>query len=302
MKLVDEIIHLLSSDKPSLQNALFKAQVLAHHFGDVELKQWVESELKGYSGGAHVPPYRIVPVSLFGIISNGAYRYSDQPLPTHNLDQTLQDKLASIEITQSIAAVEQWAQSDGEVRVELDPIFWGEIGKHLGSGYGVERAWSRFPAGTHEGILTEVRSRLLDFTLNLADRVPRDPEAESMKKVAQDAAVNDLFRNAVFGANTTIMVGNGGVQHVSNSVSKNNMESLLNYLRDQKVPEDDLAGLETAIGQDQGSVEHNDGKLGSRVSNWVGRMVAKAGNGAWQVGLGAAGNILGAALNGFYGF
>jgi len=34
MRLLTEIIELLSSSKPDLENALFKAQVLAHRLGE----------------------------------------------------------------------------------------------------------------------------------------------------------------------------------------------------------------------------------------------------------------------------
>ena len=41
MKLLSEIIELLSSSEPSIQNALFKAQVLAHQLGEAEMAAWV---------------------------------------------------------------------------------------------------------------------------------------------------------------------------------------------------------------------------------------------------------------------
>ena len=89
MRLVNEIIELLSSQEPSLQTALLKAQVLAHRLGEFELQQWVDWELKGYPDSATLPDYRILRVTVMGNISNVAYRHTSQPLPLMKLDERL---------------------------------------------------------------------------------------------------------------------------------------------------------------------------------------------------------------------
>lgn len=75
MHLLNEIIDLLSSSEPSVENALFKAQVLAHRLGEVEMKSWVVSELKGYADRSDLPPYRILPVTVMADLSNGVVRH-----------------------------------------------------------------------------------------------------------------------------------------------------------------------------------------------------------------------------------
>ena len=47
MKLVDEIIEILSSDNGILSNALIKTKVLLHKMGHKELVMWVNKELNG---------------------------------------------------------------------------------------------------------------------------------------------------------------------------------------------------------------------------------------------------------------
>jgi len=48
IKLIDEIIEILSSDSGKLSDALIKTKVLLHKIGHKELVPWVDSELKGY--------------------------------------------------------------------------------------------------------------------------------------------------------------------------------------------------------------------------------------------------------------
>ncbi|MGF6527636.1 AbiTii domain-containing protein [Variovorax sp. PvP013] len=71
MHLLNEITDRLSSNSPSLEDALFKAQVLAHRLGEQDMKQWVSNELKGYPDRENLPTYRVVPVTVMANLSNG---------------------------------------------------------------------------------------------------------------------------------------------------------------------------------------------------------------------------------------
>lgn len=302
MQLIDEIIELLSSSKPSLENALFKAQVLAYRLGEEDLKHWVDSELKGYSDASTLPPYRILNVTVMGNFSNGAFRYSEQPLPIMKLDKRIREKLEITHLTQSIAVIEEWSKNESDLSIVIAPEFYPQLSKGLGGGYSVERAWGKHSVGSMLQVIVEVRSRLLDLALQIGDRIPRDPAMSDIKRVAKEMAVNEVFKNAVFGDNATIVVGSGSIQGVKNSVVKNDFESLASFLSTQNVAIDDITTLKRAVEADQGVDEHNANSFGPRVRQWIGDMVSKAGSAAWQVSIGAAGNILGSAIGAYYGF
>lgn len=302
MQLVDEIVELLSASKPSLENALFKAQVLAHKLGEAELKKWIDSELKGHPDRENLPPYRILHVTVMGNFSNEAYRYTDQPLPMMKLDKRLRDKLEVMHLVQSIAVIEEWSKSESDLSIVIAPEMYGHLSKGLGGGYAVERAWGKHSVGAALQVIVEVRARLLDLALQLSDRIPREPEISEIKAVSKEAAVGEIFRNAVFGDNATIVVGSGTIHGIANSITEHDFASLSAALRKQLVPDADIADLESAILGDAGTEDQEAKELGPRVRQWIGSMVTKAGSAAWGVGIGAAGNILGAALAAFYGF
>lgn len=302
MQLIDEIIELLSSSKPSLDNALFKAQVLAHKLGEDELKQWVNSELKGYPDASNLPPYRILKVAVIGNYSNAAYRYTEQPLPIMKIDKRIRKMLEVTHLTQSIAVIEHWSKNESDLSIVIAPEFYGELSKGLGGGYSVDRAWGKHSVGAMLQVVVEVRSRLLDLALQLADRIPREPTVAEIKQVSKEMAVGEIFKNAVFGNNATIVVGNGSIQGVTNTIVQNDFESLASVLRSHNVNDDDITCLRAAIEDDHGAAEHTTQSLGPHVRQWIGGMVSKAGSAAWQIGIGAAGNILGSAIGAFYGF
>lgn len=301
MQLADEIVELLSASKPSLENALFKAQVLAHKLGEAELKKWIDSELKGYPDREGLPPYRVLHVTVMGNFSNGAYRYNDQPLPIMKLDKRLRENLEVTHLIQSIAVIEKWSRSESDLSIVIAPEMYGQLSRGLGGGYSVERAWGKHSVGAMLQVVVEVRSRLLDLALQLSDRIPREPETSQIKAVSKEAAVGEIFRHAVFGDNATIVVGSGVIHGIANSITKNDFASLSAELRKQLVPATDIADLESAISADAMTETQETMELGPRVRQWIGNMVAKAGSAAWNVGIGAAGNILGTALAAFYG-
>ena len=88
------------------------------------------------------------------------------------------------------------------------------------------------------------------------------------------------------------------VQDLYMEVPVRDSHALAGVLKSQGVGEDELRSLEEAIRIDG---DPKDGKLGPRVAEWVGEMVAKAGTGAWGVSVGAAGNFLGSVLSAYYG-
>jgi len=122
-----------------------------------------------------------------------------------------------------------------------------------------------------------------------------------MKERSKELGVLDLFNNAVFGDNATIVVGDSNSQDVTNTVTKNDLSSLQQLLRDNNMPEEDIVALSTAIESDSGT-EITEGSFGENVSQWMGGMISKAATTAWDIKVGAAGSLLATAIGKFYGF
>jgi hypothetical protein len=113
--------------------------------------------------------------------------------------------------------------------------------------------------------------------------------------------VSEIFRNAVFGSNTTIVVGSGSITGVTNNVTTNDIGSLVAALQAHGVQASDLDALKIAIQSDANSKEVENKKLGPFVRNWMGGMVAKAGTVSWEIGVSTAGSVLASAICSYYG-
>ncbi|WOT06031.1 AbiTii domain-containing protein [Shewanella youngdeokensis] len=301
MKLIEEIIELLSSGESNLKVALLKTKVLLHKLGEKELLDWVSGELKGYSEKESVPDYRILHLTIKGNVSNMARSYSNQTLPVMHLDEAMREHLDTKYLMDGIAVIEQYSKQE-HLSISIAPEYYPHLSEGLGCSYHLESAWGVHSAGAMTQILTEVNSRLLDFVLELSERFTSEMNSDEMKTRSKEVGVSDLFNNAVFGDNATIVVGDSNTQTIKNSVNKNDFPSLIEVLKQHKVSDEDIAELETSIENDSVSDEVKEGKFGADVSNWMGKMVGKAASTAWDVKVGAAGSLLATAIGKFYGF
>lgn len=301
MKLIDEIIEILSSEESSLKTALLKTKVLLHKLGEKEILDWVDSELRGYQSIDSLPSYRVVHVSVLGNVSNMAYRQTHQVLPMMHLDKSIREKLDTRFLTDSIAVISEYSKRD-DLQITIAPEYYPLLSKGLSNGYQVETAWGMTSSGVMTQVLTEVNSRLLGFVLELSEKFPSEMDTEEMRSRAKEVGVSDLFNNAVFGDNTTIVVGDSNTQNVRNSINRNDIHSLVEVLKQNKVSDADINALKLAIEKDQDTEEVKTGQFGKEVSSWMGTMVSKAASTVWDIKVGAAGSLLATAIGKYYGF
>lgn len=217
--LLDDLINALSDENQSLGGILLKTKVFLHQIGRKELADWAKFEMSGYPDDVELPEYRHVAFQLLANVSNGVYRYPSHPIPTSHLDAWMKERFMNDEMRQPIATVESWCGPGGTLQrplpMELNP--W--LSKGLSGGMMVERAWCEVSIASVANILTQVRSRLLDFLLELKDVVGDVSQDDDVKARAQSADLDGMFNKAVFGPNTTIIVGNNSSISASQSNS-----------------------------------------------------------------------------------
>lgn len=308
MKLLDEIIDLLSTSESTLTDALLKTKVLIYRLGEKQLLSWVDSELQGYSSIESLPSYRKLKLHIKGNSTNGYWSYSDSTLPTFHLPENIKSNLENHDLVDSIARIESYAKDEKNISVSIAPEYYALFSKALGGGYQVTGAYGQFPAGAMIQVLTEVRSRLLEFVLEISDKLPNDLNGENMKSASKKADVNGIFQKTMFGnnnnfgSNNTFIIGNDNVPQITNSVINkfNDFESLAAIFRSNNINEADIQELKCAIDSD-GDISKESGEYGSQVTNWMESMLSKAASNAWDIEKGVAGSLIATALSNYYG-
>lgn len=299
MKLLDEIIDLLAEENASLNAALLKTKVLMHTIGHAELAEWVNDELNGYPKEKPVPSYRIVGGRVAGNIESVRMIQSNVNLPTYHLPKKLKDWLENHELREAMSVLQEMAvgKPGSSLHMPLSPEIGTQIDKAM-DGYWVQKCWVEMQPWQIKNGITQVRSRLLDFALNLRDKIGGVEEKE-VKEVAAKTDVPGMFHGAVFGDNTTVVIGNNNSVKAQN-IKKGDFDSLAKLLVAKGVSEGDVGTLKAAIVADEGKLDVATKSFGPAVRAWMSKMLAKAVDASWQIELGVAGGLLTEALKAYY--
>jgi hypothetical protein len=83
------------------------------------------------------------------------------------------------------------------------------------------------------------------------------------------------------------------------TISKGNKDELVRHLQQNGISEQDTEELVKIIDSEEPNKEKQT--FGTKVNAWVGKMLNKALDGTWQVGIGAAGGLLAEAIGKYYG-
>lgn len=253
MKLLNDIVDLLMNESGSLNEALLKTKVLLHQIGQRELVGWVNSELTGYESDSPLPAYRAVRGRLFGNISNGFYVHNNKVLATTHLTDEQRTLLEGGGMRQGLGVLEKLisdTKKSNSLARPLGPECYSLLSKPYTDGYYIQSAWSQIEVSQLRQILIEVRSRLLDFVLELRSEVGSAVHEQDIKEMANNLDVRNMFDRSVFGDNTTIVVGSSNSTQVTNTAVKSDKTALANELRRLKVSEKDIELLDTALNED----------------------------------------------------
>lgn len=106
----------------------------------------------------------------------------------------------------------------------------------------------------------------------------------------------------ITGSNNQINIASGKNNNQSNhlKVFKGSFETLSTYFQQNKVSLIELAELEHVLKQDTPDVSNRT--FGNGVKQWIQKMLTKAVETTWAVGIEAAGGILAEGLNKYYGW
>lgn len=304
MILIDETIDLLGDASEPLGKAFIKAQIIAHKLQDKEFAHWIKNEIQGYGRDDEIPSYRISQIIPHGTLENGVTRYNKFPLPIRGIPEEFREKALKTPFYQSISVIEEFARDSKQITTVIDQRMYPFLRAGIDSSFVIVNAWGELPAGIFTQMLNEARSRLLDLLLNLSDRLPKMAKDEDLKMMPKIDGLNDMFKGAVFGdgANINLAIGEGNqASNNRTSVIKNDIDSLVRELTNNKVSPADIAKLQKAIADDAIQTEQGPAGFGHQVRSWFASMLVKAGTPAWEIPAQMAAGLLTSALTKFYG-
>ncbi|HVZ93415.1 MAG TPA: hypothetical protein VG797_02790 [Phycisphaerales bacterium] len=274
-------------------------KVLAARLNSKPLDNWLLWESEGYPRDVDVPDYRILDLQITGHFSGGFGReLRNAPIPIACLPEQSQKALQKFHCRQSISSVQRLSeQSEGKpLTVPLGDLSLA-LGQNVYQGMNCIHAWGAISSTELEEISNAVRNKLLDFSIALEKEgaIPIEGEKGAARPADQ---VSQIFNTTVYGG-TLGVVGGAHASTLSFQISQNSFEELIKFLHTQGLTPKDTHELKKAIESDSRPISSS--QFGPKVASWIAGMTKKAATGAWDVGVGAAANILSAALSKYYG-
>lgn len=292
--IVLQLQELASDGSHDISDLLRKALLVATKLQLDDFKDWIRSELDGYKDAEKIPEYRVIYGDLR---AQNPYRGL---IPFTIGNSELSEAARKIHIHESVASIQQLTDStqEGAICYAFSPEQEAAL-MRMQSGYVQLRPIKVVGRNQLQAILQAVRTRILEWSLSL----------ESAGILGHGFSFSDKERSAAM-SNKTFQIQNfqgvlgdvsGGVVSQTNTITvvSGNFDSLANYLRQQGVPDAEIRVLEGAVQEDPEPSKSN--ALGPKVSAWIGRMVALAASGGWDVSVATAGTLLAAAIAKFYG-
>ena len=301
MILIEEIQNAAVDSKCDLGTLLRKCKVLASRLGSKPLEDWLFWESNGYPEDVEVPDYRIWRLEIkghfFGPFGSGI-KYA--PIPMICLPEKARKLYEKYKCRQSIAAIEEALK-----KIDKGPlqVSTGDLAVLLGTdvyeGQNCAQAWAEFASGNLVELLNAVRNRILDFALAIWKEEPMVGEiANQTGGGLKSTKVTQIFNTTVYGGSANL-VGSASDATIEFNVNCNDFESLERLLSAKLVSDEDIKDLREALQKDTRPTSKQG--FGPSVSSWVARMMEKAANGSWKIGIGAAGTLLAQAISKYYG-
>ena len=295
MSLLDEIRSDLVNESAELSNTLRKAKVLASAIGLPEFREWVDSELSGYPDRDKVPSYRRFRPTNLGTFG-GPFQsgVKNMVLPTYNLPGQVKDFAENLIFFDGVGALEAQASDSHQRKWPQEMVMLARDAIPMTAGVVLVDAHQPIPAHVISGILDQVRNKLLDFVLGLQESNITSEDLDN--RTVEPEVVRSLYIN-IYGDHNIVASGEHVSQRV-NTVPQGDIDSLLSFLRELDIDDDDLSELQDAVSSEPNAP---DGCYGPKVRAWLGGMISKAASSTWNVGLETASKVLTDALNGYYG-
>ncbi|MCB9774859.1 MAG: hypothetical protein H6750_11115 [Nitrospiraceae bacterium] len=303
MSLLEDIQTAAVDERSDLGTILRKCKLLAARLGSQPLESWLIYESNGYPPEVQVPDYRVWCLNLKGhFFGSFGSAVQNAPIPLMCLPENIRNNYKNYECRQSIASLEAMLKKDdGGGTFQLGT---GDLAVILGTkvyeGQNCVQAWAEVGPGTIIELLNVVRNRILDFTLAIwkserqAGELNQNPEHQ-----IAPAKIEQIFNTTIYGGSANL-VGTATESSIVYNIVNNDFSSLERALLDKGVLTEDIIELKAAVNSDPQPVSKN--AFGTKVSQWIAKMVQKAADGSWDVGVGAAGGLLAQAIAKYYGF
>ncbi|EKS7554397.1 hypothetical protein ACE2NF_003362 [Salmonella enterica] len=214
MSLLREIQQAAIDPSIDLPSLLRKCKVLASRLGNQEFKQWINFELNGYPDQSNLPDYRVFDVEVRGYFTGSFHRVlNNANVPPSCILKELREALFTCRMNTPVAAlVSLTKNSDGIAQEPWNADVTAYVGRQIIQDMNCLRAWKVIPVNLLASILDVIRTKILDFALEIEAENPEAGEAQPNTQPIPQEKVQQVFNTYIVGNGNNIATAS---QHVS---------------------------------------------------------------------------------------
>ncbi|MDR6798226.1 hypothetical protein [Acinetobacter calcoaceticus] len=211
MSLLREIQKDAVNSNVSVSDLLRKCKILAYRLGNEDFKSWVDFELNGYESDDLLPEYRKLYVGSKGhFVGSFGRSMNNADIPTHGLPEQLQELCTKAIFTNPIAALEGYTVNDknGQLTQSWDLAILAKYGSNMYRDLNCIQAWKVIPIAAVIGIIDTVKTKILNFVLEIEIINPEAGEAELNSNPIPQDQVSQVFNINISGNVQNLASGN----------------------------------------------------------------------------------------------
>lgn len=205
-----------------LDSILLKCQLLSHQIKLPILNDWVNHELNGYFGVDNIPEYRCIRVTNVAAIFKNRWGISiAQDIPFGlDIPEPFNSRLYYTYLPNSVSELEDFAhksKEDPKYKLTLNlhgsfyPVLENCFESADGTHYSIQKARQEFAGQSVIGVLTSIRSKILEFVCQLGEVC--DCDLTPIDKMNNNPV--QIFNSTIYALNS----GSGAINNNGNNVA-----------------------------------------------------------------------------------
>lgn len=202
MSLLREIQSAAIDSSVPLASLLRKCKVLAARLGNEEFKSWIDNELNGYKSKEDLPEYRVLTVNSKGHFSGpfqSGLRNADIPMSC--MPEKFRESLSHSYMMSPVAALESLVNGNdsGTLTEPWNPDIVAHFGGNIYEDMNCMQAWKVIPTSALVAALDTIRTRVLNFVLEIEAEAPEAGEAPANSSPVPQDRVQQIFNTYITG-------------------------------------------------------------------------------------------------------
>lgn len=232
MSLLRQIQDATVDPKYQLADILRMCKILAVRLDHKAFKEWIAQELDSYKNPDELPDYRIIKnLGCCGnFLGNFGSAFRNAPIPLISLPEEHREAVSTHYVIQSVSALEsivnqanQANHSKLQINWESDFVFM--LRSKIYRKMVCIEAWTEIPTAIVIAILDTVKSRILDFVIEIEAENPNAGDALPHEKLIPDQIVNNIYYKYILHENQM-------TENYTNNLQGANVANFANTVKD----------------------------------------------------------------------